>query len=313
MHTPVMVQEILALLAIKSAGVYVDGTVGGGGHARAILEKLGPSGFLLALDRDASAIKVARAALAPWSTQCRFEQANFADLRLLTKRHGFPALDGVLLDLGMSSMQVDQGERGFSFMQDGPLDMRMDLHQPTTAAHLVASLSEEALTGIIRSLGDEPAARRIARAIVQERRQGVIQTTGCLADLVVRVLGARHGRIHPATRTFQALRMAVNRELESLSAGLEAAIGLLKPGGHIAVLSYHSLEDGCVKRIGKAHIGRWLSLPAGGVCWEGTQPLVRWITKKPLTATMAEISRNPRARSAKLRVIERMALDHGQA
>ncbi|MFA5043623.1 MAG: 16S rRNA (cytosine(1402)-N(4))-methyltransferase RsmH [Kiritimatiellia bacterium] len=313
MHTPVMAPEILDLLAIRPDGMYVDGTVGGGGHARAILGQLSPRGFLLALDRDASAIATAREVLKAWSAQCRFEQGNFADLKVLAERHGIQAVDGVLLDLGMSSMQVDQAGRGFSFMQDGPLDMRMDLRQPTTAAHLVNSLDEEALAGIMRSLGDEPAARRIARAIVRERRQGAIQTTGRLADLVVRVLGARHGRIHPATRTFQALRMAVNRELDALAEGLEAAIGLLKPGGRLAVLSYHSLEDGCVKRIGKAHIGRWVSLPAGGERWEGTQPLVRWITRKPLTASVEEISRNPRSRSAKLRVIERMDSVHGQA
>ena len=305
MHTPVMVQEILTSLAIRPDGTYVDGTVGGGGHARAILERLGPRGLLLALDRDASAIALAREVLADWSAQCCFEQGNFADLKPLAERHGFQAVDGVLLDLGMSSFQVDQAGRGFSFMQDGPLDMRMDLRQPTTAAHLVASLDEEELAGLIRSLGDEPAARRIARAIVRERRQGAIQTTGRLAELVARVLGVR-GRIHPATRTFQALRMAVNRELESLAGGLEAAISLLKPGGRLAVLSYHSLEDGCVKRTGKAHIGRWLSLPAGGERREGIPPLVRWITRKPLTASPEEILRNPRSRSAKLRVIERM-------
>ena len=312
MHTPVMVQEILALLAIRPDGTYVDGTVGGGGHARAVLERLGPQGFLLALDRDANAIAMAQEALAAWSLQCRFERGNFADLKPLAERHGLQAVDGVLLDLGMSSFQVDQAERGFSFMQDGPLDMRMDAYQPTTAAHLVASLGEEALAEIIRSLGDEPASRRIARAIVRERRQGAIQTTGRLADLIVRVLGARHGRIHPATRTFQALRMAVNRELESLTEGLVAAIGLLKPGGRLAVLSYHSLEDGCVKRIGKEHIGRWVSLPAGGERWEGTRPLVRWITRKPLTASPEEILQNPRSRSAKLRVIERMDFNHGK-
>jgi len=311
MHMPVMVQEVLTLLAIRPGGTYVDGTAGGGGHARAILERLGPSGFLLALDRDASAIATARQALAAWSAQCCLEQGNFADLKLLAERHGLKALDGVLLDLGMSSMQVDEAARGFSFMQDGPLDMRMDPRQEITAAHLVASLGEEELAGIIRSLGDEPAARRIARAIVRERRQGPIQTTGRLADLVARALGARHGRIHPATRTFQALRMAVNRELESLAGGLEAAIGLLKPGGRLAVLSYHSLEDGCVKRTGKEHIGRWVSLPAGGANWEGTPPLVRWIEKKPLTATPEEILRNPRSRSAKLRVIERIDFNHG--
>lgn len=313
MHTPVMVQEIMTLLAIRPDGMYVDGTAGAGGHARAILEQLGPRGFLLALDRDTNAIEIARTNLAAWSAQCRFEHGNFADLKSLAERHDLKAVDGVLLDLGMSSMQVDQAGRGFSFMHDGPLDMRMDLSQPTTAAQLVNSLDEAALAEIMRSLGDEPAARRIARAIVRERRQGAIQTTGRLADLVVRVLGARHGRIHPATRTFQALRMAVNRELESLTAGLEAAIGLLKPGGRLAVLSYHSLEDGCVKRIGKEHIGRWLSLPAGGERWEGTQPVMRWITRKPLTASAEEISRNPRSRSAKLRVIERTEFNHGQA
>jgi len=306
MHTPVMVQEILDLLAINPAGRYVDGTVGGGGHARAILERLGPRGFLLALDRDASAIATAQEALAAWPKQCRFEPGNFADLKLLAERHGLQAVDGVLLDLGMSSLQVDQAERGFSFMQDGPLDMRMDLHQPTTAAHLVNSMGEEALAELIRSLSDEPASRRIARAIVRERRQGPIQTTGRLADLIVRVLGTRHGRIHPATRTFQALRMAVNRELESLAEGLAAAIGLLRPGGRLAVLSYHSLEDGCVKQVGKEHVGRWVSLPAGGECWEGTRPLVRWITRKPLTASPEEVLQNPRSRSAKLRVIERI-------
>lgn len=313
MHTPVMVREILALLAIRPDGTYVDGTVGGGGHARGILELLGPRGLLLALDRDTNAIATARETLMAWSAQCCFEHGNFSDLKPLAERHGLQAVDGVLLDLGMSSQQVDQAERGFSFMQDGPLDMRMDRQQPLTAANLVASLDEEALAEIMRSLGDEPASRRIARAIVRERRQGAIQTTGRLADLVVRVLGPRHGRIHPATRTFQALRMAVNRELESLVAGLETAIDLLKPGGRLAVLSYHSLEDGCVKRIGKEHIGRWVSLPAGGACWEGTQPLVRWITKKPLTATSEEILRNPRSRSAKLRVIERIDFNHGQA
>ena len=313
MHTPVMVREIMDLLAIRPAGRYVDGTVGGGGHARALLERLGPQGFLLALDRDANAIAVAQEALAAWSSQCRFEQGNFGDLKSLAERHGLQAVDGVLLDLGMSSFQVDQAERGFSFMQDGPLDMRMDLSQPTTAAHLVNSMGEAVLAELIRSLSDEPAARRIARAIVRERRQGPIQTTGRLADLVVRVPGTRHGRIHPATRTFQALRMAVNRELESLTKGLAAAIGLLKPGGRLAVLSYHSLEDGCVKRIGKEHIGRRASLPAGGERWEGTLPPVRWITRKPLTATPEEILRNPRSRSAKLRVIERMDFNHGQA
>lgn len=313
MHTPVMVREVLDLLAVRPGGRYVDGTVGGGGHARAILERLGPQGLLLAVDRDANAIAAARKTLAAWPSQCRFERGNFADLGPLAKRHSLQAADGILLDLGMSSLQVDEAQRGFSFMQAGPLDMRMDLSQPTTAADLVNSLDEEALAELIRSLSDEPAARRIARAIVRARRCGAIKTTGRLADLVLGVGGRRPGRIHPATRTFQALRMAVNRELESLAAGLEAAIALLKPGGRLAVLSYHSLEDGCVKRTGREHIGRWVSLPAGGALWEGTRPLVRWITRKPLTAKAEEIADNPRSRSAKLRVMERMGSNHGQA
>lgn len=313
MHTSVMVREVLDLLAVRPDGRYVDGTVGGGGHARAILERLGPQGFLLAVDRDENAIATARKALAAWPSQCRFEHGNFADMCILAQRHDFQAVDGILLDLGMSSMQVDEAERGFSFMQNGPLDMRMDLSQPTTAADLANSLDEKALAETIGFLGGEPAARRIARAIVRARLHGPIQTTGRLADLVAGIPGIRRGRIHPATRTFQALRMAVNRELESLAAGLETAIALLKPGGRLAVLSYHSLEDGCVKKIGKEHIGRWVSLPAGGERWEGTQPLARWIARKPLMAGPEEITNNPRSRSAKLRVMERIDFNHGQA
>ncbi|MBI2441532.1 MAG: 16S rRNA (cytosine(1402)-N(4))-methyltransferase RsmH [Lentisphaerae bacterium] len=310
MHTPVMVREVVTLLAIRPDGMYVDGTVGSGGHARAILERLGPKGFLLAIDRDEAAIAAAREALTTWSAQCRVEQGNFAELKRLAGQYGVQSVDGVLLDLGMSAMQVDQAERGFSFLKDGPLDMRMDLQQATTAAHLVNSLSEQALAKMIRSLGDEPAARRIARAIVRERQRGPLETTGRLADLLARVLGRRR-RIHPATRTFQALRLAVNRELEALAEGLEEAISLLKPGGRLAVLSYHSLEDRCVKHIAQEHIGRWISLAAGGERWEGRLPGVRWVAPKPLPPSPEEVSRNPRSRSAKLRAMERINSNHG--
>lgn len=311
MHTPVMVREVLDLLAVRADGAYVDGTVGSGGHARAIAERLGPQGFLLAVDRDVKAIAAARETLAPWSSRCSLVQGNFADLKELAGQQGLQSVDGVLLDLGMSALQVEEAARGFSFLKDGPLDMRMNLQQETTAAHLVASWSLEALTECIRSLSDEPAARRIARAIVRERERRPITTTGQLAALVVKTVGARFGRIHPATRTFQALRMAVNRELESLRAGLESAINLLKPGGRLAVLSYHSLEDRLVKQTGKEHIGRKVSLVSGGERWEGSQPLVRWVTPKPLKPSLKEILENPRARSAKLRVMERISASGG--
>ncbi|MBI2437205.1 MAG: 16S rRNA (cytosine(1402)-N(4))-methyltransferase RsmH [Lentisphaerae bacterium] len=311
MHTPVMVREVVDLLGLRPGGAYVDGTVGSGGHARAFLEQLGPQGCLLAVDRDERAIAVARETLASFSAQCRFAQGNFADIKQLAEQHGLKSVDGVLLDLGMSALQVEEAERGFSFLKDGPLDMRMDLRQGLRAADLVNTLGEEALAELIRSLSDEPAARGIARAIVRERQRRPIKTTGQLADLVVRVRGGRWGRLHPATRTFQALRMAVNRELESLAEALEGAIALLKPGGRLAVLSYHSLEDRLVKRIAREHIGRWVSLASGGERWEGTPPQVRWITPKPLKAAPEEISRNPRSRSAKLRVMERINSSHG--
>jgi len=311
MHTPVMVREVMVGLEVRPGGCYVDGTVGAGGHARALLDRMGPGGRLLALDCDEAAIRAARRALADRLAQCRFVRGNFADIGRLAAEEGVREVDGVVLDLGVSSPQIDQAERGFSFLRDGPLDMRMDRRQTLTAAALVNEMDEADLAALIRRLGEEPAARRIARALVRERQAGAIETTGRLAAVVARAVGGRGARLHPATRTFQALRMAVNRELESLAAGLEGALALLRTGGRLAALSYHSLEDGCVKRTGREHAGRWVSLEAGGARWEGLQPRVRWITRKPLTPAAEERNANPRSRSAKLRIMERISDAYG--
>lgn len=305
MHKPVMVDEVVDLLVVRENGVYIDGTLGTGGHAQTILERLGPEGRLMGIDRDAEALSVARRRLAPWQARCSCERGNFADLIDLADRRGICAVDGVLLDLGMSSVQLDEADRGFSFMQDGPLDMRMDRAQELTAADLIRSLTVEELGDLIRTFGEEPLARRIARAVAGDRGNRSVLTTRWLADLVVRVRGGWRGGNHPATRTFQALRMSVNREMECLGRGLEQGIALLKRGGRMAVISYHSLEDRCVKQAFGRHVGRLESQAAGGRLWTGARPVVAWVNRKPVTASRREIMDNPRARSAKLRVIER--------
>ncbi|MCX6996739.1 MAG: 16S rRNA (cytosine(1402)-N(4))-methyltransferase RsmH [Kiritimatiellaeota bacterium] len=304
MHCPVLLSEALDGLQVGRGGRYLDGTAGGGGHAAALLQRLGDRGWLLALDRDAEAVGRVRARLAPWGAAARVEQGNFADMDVIARQCGWERVEGVLLDLGMSSDQVDAPERGFSFMNDGPLDMRMDRAQGRTAADLVNRLDETALADLFWRLGEERGARRIARAIVAERARAPITTTGRLADVVARAGGGRRGRIHPATKIFQALRMAVNAELENLEKGLEAALRLLTPGGRLAVLAFHSLEDRVVKQTVGRHVPRWESLPAGGRRRLGLEPPVRWITRRPLRAADEECAANPRARSARLRVAE---------
>jgi 16S rRNA (cytosine1402-N4)-methyltransferase len=231
---------------------------------------------------------------------------NFAHVAALAHAQGFDRLDGVLLDLGMSSFQVDEPERGFSFMNNAALDMRMDRTQPTTAADWVQRRDERELADLFWRLGEEPAARRIARAVVTARVNTPITTTGQLAALIERAVGGRRGKIHPARRVFQALRLAVNDELENLKTGLEAALQLLAPGGRVAVIAFHSLEDRITKQTLQAHAGRWENLAAGGRRWVGTLPAVQLVTRRPLTPTTEECERNPRARSAKLRVAERL-------
>jgi 16S rRNA (cytosine1402-N4)-methyltransferase len=305
MHEPVMVEEVMNLMAIRTGGTYVDGTVGDGGHAEAILNHAGAGSRLLGLDRDDDAVSRARQRLASRSSQVSILHGNFSDLADLAAAAGFEAVDAVLLDLGVSSGQLNEAARGFSFQQDGPLDMRMDRSRGPTAADLVNTLDAKMLADVLWRLGEERASRRIAAAVVEARREGEIRTTGRLADLVARAKGGRRGRIHPATQTFQALRMEVNRELEHIERGIEAALKLVRVGGRVAVITFHSIEDRLVKQTFVRHVGRWESLDAGGRRWVGMEPRCQWIDRKPLTPSSEEVRRNPRARSAKLRVVER--------
>ena len=232
-------------------------------------------------------------------------KGNFADMVALAETNGLQEVDGILLDLGVSSDQLDTPERGFSFRADGPLDMRMDATQRTSAARLVNTLAEQDLAELLWRLGEEPAARRVARAIVSERERAPIETTARLAALVARVKHGRQGRTDPATRVFQALRIAVNDELDSLTRGLDAALRLLKRGGRMAVISFHSLEDREVKNFFRRHAGRWEAQQAGGQAWVGERPAVGLVARKPVTPSVEECEQNPRARSAKLRVAQR--------
>lgn len=295
-HTPVLLSEVIAGLAPRSGGSYVDGTLGGGGHALSILAASTPNGQLLGIDTDPAALAAAGARLAIYSERATLVHGNFRDLSRLAREHSFDRIDGLLLDLGVSSHQLDTAERGFSFANDAPLDMRLDPTEGETAADLVNETPEAELADLIYRYGEEHGSRRIARFIAEARRRQAIRTTSELADLVARALGGRHGKIHPATRTFQALRIAVNRELESLELALPQAVELLKPAGRIAVISFHSLEDRIVKLFFRAESGY------GG----SGQARLQILTKKPIEASPDEARANPRSRSAKLRIAERV-------
>jgi 16S rRNA (cytosine1402-N4)-methyltransferase len=305
MHVPVLLNETLDLLVTNPAGTYIDGTLGRGGHATEILKRLSPAGRLIGLDRDAEAVEQTKEILKPFGGQAIQIHGNFADMKELCGQIGVTEADGVLLDLGVSSPQLDVAERGFSFAKDGPLDMRMDRTQGRSAADLVNEDDEETLANLIYRLGEERDSRRIARAIVLERQSGRIERTIKLAEIVERAKGGRRGPTHPATQTFQALRMAVNAELESLDAGLEAGLSMLCAGGRIAVITFHSLEDRPVKEFFKRHMVKRESLQQGGEKLVYDEPSVRLLTKKPLTASKQELKDNPRSRSAKLRAAER--------
>lgn len=307
MHLPVLLQESVELMNIRVGGTYIDGTLGGGGHAEAMLERMGPAGRLLGTDRDAEAIARVKIRLAPFLGQCMLAQGNYADMSEMAHRHGIDAVDGILLDIGMSSFQLDDARRGFSFQHDGPLDMRMDGNDTQTAADLVNTLDAAALADILWEFGEERSSRRIARRLVEERERQPFTRTAQLADIVERVKGGRRGKTHPATQTFQALRIALNDELGSLDRGLRAGMALLAPGGRMAVITFHSMEDRRVKQFFARHVGRMEALQEGGQRWLGEEPRARWITRKPVTPSKEEMQNNPRARSAKLRVIERLS------
>lgn len=285
-HVPVLLTEVLEYLAIRPRGVYVDATFGGGGHSRAILSRL-RGGRLIALDVDPEAVARAAAIGHPSFT---FVRANFCDLEAVASRLELPQLDGVLFDLGVSSMQIDDSRRGFSMTKTAPLDMRMNSYQGRSAFEVLSSASERELAEIFHAYGEERGARRVARAIVSRRRAGTLPTTTTdFARFVAGVLArrGRRERIHPATRVFQALRIAVNGELEALQAGLHAAVDRLRAGGRVVTISFHSLEDRIVKQ-GLRSDGR-----------------IEVLTKKPVRPSEREIAENPRARSAKLRAGER--------
>jgi 16S rRNA (cytosine1402-N4)-methyltransferase len=300
----VLLHETVELLAPRAGGRYVDCTVGAGGHARAILEASGPDGRLLGLDADASALALAREQLARFGGRVELVHANFRDVAAVARAHGFDGADGVLLDLGVSSMQLDTAERGFSFRADAPLDMRLDTSGGITAAELIASLGERELADLIHRLGEEPRARAVARAVVAARRRAPIETTGQLAAVVSRVVP--RGRIHGATRTFQALRIAVNDELGALREALLGAHDVLSDGGRLAVISFHSLEDRVVKQYIAAQSRPCACPPRTPVCVCGRQPRLLPVTRKPVTPGPDELRANPRARSAKLRVAARL-------
>ncbi len=305
-HHSVLVRELVDLLEVKEGGTYLDGTVGSGGDVEALLEKIGSSGIVLGIDRDKDAIERAGRRLSSWRGQIYLEHGNYADMKTIAGKRGIKEVDGVILDLGVSSEQLENSDRGFSFMKDGPLDMRMDCSDGENARDIVNKLPEDELAVILRDFGEERHARRIARFIVEQRKKMSIDTTLDLVRIVERAIGVRHDGRHAATRTFQAVRMAVNEELRCLKDGLEAGLGMLKSGGRMAVISFHSLEDRLVKSFFVRHSGRWVSLEQGGRRLDVEEPVVSLVNKKPVTASREEELLNPRSRSAKLRVVAKV-------
>jgi 16S rRNA (cytosine1402-N4)-methyltransferase len=304
-HQPVLYKEIIHAIQPRSSGRYVDGTVGAGGHARGILEACAPDGHLLGLDVDPQALALARETLAPYGPRVTLAQASYASLPEAMEEIGWQAADGILLDLGLSSMQLADRERGFSFQDDGPLDMRFDPASGLTAAQLLNTTTEADLADILLKYGEERNARRIARLIMRARP---IATTTQLADIVQRAQRAQRGRsrIHPATRTFQALRIAVNDELSVLERALPRLVQALAAGGRLAIICFHSLEDRIVKQFMRRSSVDLVDAPGEHVVGAGHRAVLKEVSRKPLVADDAEIQANPRARSAKLRVAEKL-------
>lgn len=300
-HIPVLFDEVLDLLQPKANGRYIDGTLGAGGHTAGLLQQSAPSGRVLVFDKDAEAIAFAKQQLEPFGERVTYVHASYAQMGQLAPAHGFTSVDGILLDLGLSSRQLDDAQRGFSFMKEGPLDMRFDTSQGETAADLVNNLDEAALADIFWRYGEEKSSRKIARMMVAERP---FATTTQLADRIAQTV-PRRGRIHPATQVFQALRIAVNRELETVETGVLAALELLGVNGRLAVISFHSLEDRFVKQTFRELSKDCTCPPDQPVCTCGGQANFRLITRKAVQASAEEIAQNSRSRSARLRVIEK--------
>ncbi|MBX3081019.1 MAG: 16S rRNA (cytosine(1402)-N(4))-methyltransferase RsmH [Anaerolineae bacterium] len=304
-HLPVLLTEVLDALAVAAHpdGLFIDGTLGAGGHATAILEAA-PNARLLGFDLDPRSLSIAEQALAAYADRVTFVHASHSTMSELAPRHGFAAVDGILLDVGVSSMHVDEAERGFAFRVDGPLDMRFDpTSDAPTAADLVNGMPESELADIIYQYGEDRDSRRIARAIVAARP---LTSTRQLADVLEKAHRGPREKIHPATRTFQALRIAVNDELGAIERTLPQAVSLLKPGGRLAVISFHSLEDRIVKHYFRDESTDCLCPPQQLICTCGHHASLALISRKPITASDDELTRNPRARSAKLRVVEKL-------
>ncbi|UCC65487.1 MAG: 16S rRNA (cytosine(1402)-N(4))-methyltransferase RsmH [Anaerolineae bacterium] len=301
-HEPVLFQDVLAALKPESGQRFIDSTVGGGGHTQGILEASAPDGQLLGIDADPEALQVAQVRLAAFGPRVTLVQSNFVRLEEIARQSGFYPVHGILFDLGVSSMQLSVAARGFSFQRDGPLDMRMDPSLQKTAADLVNDLPVKELADLLWRYGEERRARRIAQAIAAARP---LATTGKLAEVLIRAVG-RGGRIHPATRTFQALRIAVNDELGALEAVLPQAMHILAPGGRLAVISFHSLEDRLVKSFFRQEARDCICPPNMPICSCGHKAVLRIVTRRPMVPSATEKACNPRSRSAKLRVAEKL-------
>jgi 16S rRNA (cytosine1402-N4)-methyltransferase len=309
-HLPVMPDEVLGTLAPQPGSLQIDATIGGGGHTERILEAASPDGRVLGLDADEAAIERVTQRLARFGDRLVLRRANFRELATIAPGAGFGAVDGMLFDLGLSSFQLADRDRGFGFRAGGPLDMRFDTSRGVPASELLATLSADELAALFRRFGEEPAAWKIAKAIVAGRDIAPVRSAEELAALVERVMPGnprKPRRIHPATRVFQALRIAVNEELDALEDGLAAAVDLLRPGGRLVVLSYHSLEDRIVKRFLNAERRGCVCPPEVPVCVCGKAPRLRLVTRPSAVPSAAEIEANPRARSARLRAAERLA------
>ena len=307
-HRSVLLDECMEALAIRPTGTYVDGTAGGAGHSSAIAARLSEGGRLIALDQDETAVAVATERLSVYGARAQVVRSNFCELEAVCRELGVERIDGLLLDLGVSSYQLDTAERGFSYQADAPLDMRMDTRKPLTAWHIVNEYSEDRIRRILFEYGEERFSSRIASNIVRERERTKIDTTGELAEIIKRSIpaAARDGGHHPAKRSFQALRIEVNAELDVIAPAIRSAVRLLNPGGRIAIITFHSLEDRIVKQT-FASLAEGCTCPKDfPVCVCGKRPELKVISRKPILPSDRELEENPRSRSAKLRVAEKL-------
>lgn len=307
-HVSVLAEECIQALNLRPDGVYVDGTTGGGGHSLRIAQQLGPAGRLICIDRDEEALAAASRRLEAYRDRVTFVKSNFAQIAQVIEGQGLAGVDGILFDLGVSSYQLDNGDRGFSYMHDAPLDMRMDRSQPFSAWDVVNTYTQEQLRQILWEYGEERYSGRVAAAIVQQREESPIETTGQLAQVIREAMpaAARREKQHPAKRSFQAIRIEVNGELRAVEQAMEGSVDKLLPGGRLAVISFHSLEDRIVKNVFRDMESDCICDKSLPVCVCGKKRELKQVNKKPITASEEEQKENPRSKSAKLRIAERV-------